>query len=317
MPKFLSALTAVAAATTCTALVLAQDPAPPAEKPAVPPPTADEVPTGPKQPVFPSESAKPSKSTPKPSPKPTPAASPAPLPSAEAAPTPTPKPRKTSFFGWLFGSHRKQDEPVPTPNPTPTPLAHKGAHKPSSTPVIVAAHPTATPKLGKSTPIPKKPEKPVRGAKPEGQPEATPKPEKPTATPKPAATPKPEKAIPASKPENVSAAEPPTATPTGKKLKGKTAPKVNAANAPAEPTADADAETKEKYHFDVAKSKALQDPEIAALKTKADEATTEEESKKALRSYNKALFEKIRRIDSSVSEYSEHLEAAILKRLSE
>lgn len=69
--------------------------------------------------------------------------------------------------------------------------------------------------------------------------------------------------------------------------------------------------------FEQAKAKAMEDPQIKSLKAKADEATTDEESRKALRAYNKALFEKIRKIDSSVADRATRLEAAILKRLSE
>ncbi len=84
-----------------------------------------------------------------------------------------------------------------------------------------------------------------------------------------------------------------------------------------EPPSDADAEQKEKFNFDQAKAKAAEDPQVKALKEKADGASTEEESKKALRAYNKALFDKIRKIDSSVSDRANRLEAAILKRLSD
>ena len=84
-----------------------------------------------------------------------------------------------------------------------------------------------------------------------------------------------------------------------------------------EPPADADAEVKEKFRFDQARAKAGDDPQVKALKQKADEASTDDESRKALRAYNKALFEKIRKIDGSVSDRATRLEAAILKRLSE
>jgi hypothetical protein len=61
----------------------------------------------------------------------------------------------------------------------------------------------------------------------------------------------------------------------------------------------------------------VDDPHVKSLKAKADDASTDEESRKALRAYNKALFEKIRKIDDSVSERADRLEAAILKRLNE
>ena len=157
----------------------------------------------------------------------------------------------------------------------------------------------------------------MRSPKPVYPSETTPKPEKPGTTPKPvksAATPKPEK-IPGVTPAPLE----PVATPTGKKPpKNKSStPSPSAASRPVEPSADADAETKEKLRFETAKSKANEDPQIRSLKAKADEATTDEESKAALRAYNKALFEKVKRIDPSVSEWADRLEAAILRRLSE
>jgi len=84
-----------------------------------------------------------------------------------------------------------------------------------------------------------------------------------------------------------------------------------------EPAADADPDEKEKFRYEQAKAKANEDPQVKSLKAKADDATTDEESRKALRAYNKALFEKIRKIDSSVSERANQMEAAMMKRLSE
>ncbi len=84
-----------------------------------------------------------------------------------------------------------------------------------------------------------------------------------------------------------------------------------------EPAADADPDVKEKFRFEQAKTRAVEDPQVKSLKAKADDAATDEESRKALRAYNKALFEKIRKIDGSVSDRADRLEAAILKRLSE
>ena len=54
-----------------------------------------------------------------------------------------------------------------------------------------------------------------------------------------------------------------------------------------------------------------------SLKAKADDAATDEESRKALRAYNKALFDKIRKLDSTVSDRADRMEAAIMKRLGE
>ena len=95
-------------------------------------------------------------------------------------------------------------------------------------------------------------------------------------------------------------------------------PLVTETKAPAiEPPADADPDVKERYRFDVAKAKASEDPQVKSLKAKADNASTDAESRKALRAYNQALFDKIRKVDKSVSERADLLEAAILKRLSD
>jgi hypothetical protein len=110
----------------------------------------------------------------------------------------------------------------------------------------------------------------------------------------------------------------PAATPSARKPgKGKQAPAATNATAPTEAAPEVDPEVKEKAHFEAAKAKASEDAQIKSLKAKADSATTEEESKTALRNYNKALFQKIKKIDPSVSEWSDRMEAAILKRLSE
>ena len=305
MPKPLSVLTTVVVVSACTALVLAQEAAP-AGKMLAASATADETqPTAP-QPVFPSEAEKPSKPT-------QPAATPAPLPAAEAAPTP--KPHKPSWFERLFGSRKRK--PTPTPAPTPTPPPHKSTRKHSGTPAPSLEHlnvtgTETTPKPGKPTPTPKRTEKPGHGAKLENQLEATPKPENPSATPK-VEKPKVDKAPPATP------APPSTAAPSRKPPKGKptATPRTGPGSSPAEPPADADPETKEKFQLELAKSKALGDPEIISLKAKADNATTDEESRKALRIYNKALFDKIRKIDPSVSERADRLEELILKRLNE
>jgi hypothetical protein len=144
--------------------------------------------------------------------------------------------------------------------------------------------------------------------------ESTPRPEKstPPTAEKPTPTPKPEKPA-------ASTPAPPPTTPTRRtpKPKNTPVPSTSETTPPAPPPADADADAKEQYRFETAKSKAIQDPQVKALKDKADLAQTEDESRAALRAYNKALFQKIRKIDPGVSEYADPLEKAILKRLGE
>jgi hypothetical protein len=105
---------------------------------------------------------------------------------------------------------------------------------------------------------------------------------------------------------------PPTATPP-KKGKSKSTPSASTEGA----SAEADADTKEQARFEAARSKALEDAHVKGLKEKADAASTEDESKTTLRAYNKALFDKIKKTDPTVSDYADQLEKAILKRLGE
>ena len=59
----------------------------------------------------------------------------------------------------------------------------------------------------------------------------------------------------------------------------------------------------------------MEDPHVKSLKAAADDATTDEASRKALRAYNQALFDKMRQLDGSLRERIDRMEAAILKRL--
>jgi hypothetical protein len=322
MPKPLSIVTTAIAVCACAALVYAQEVAP-TERIA-----AASTATGENRSADAASGEKPSTTSPTKRGDPP---SPATLASPEE-PAATPKP-KSSFFGWLFGSRKKPAAtPTPSTGSTPAPASHRGTHKPSGTPAAEAQHSagggvSTTSKPGKATPTPKptpapKPtptartnEKPIHGQKPAKQPETTPKPEKPGTTPmpeKPGTTPKPDKAAPVTPPP-----VPPTATPPGRKgSKTKpSTPAANASNAPSEPGADADPEAKEKFRFEAARAKAEEDPHVKSLKAKADEATTDAESRAALRAYNKALFEKTKKIDSGVSEWADRMETAILKRL--
>ncbi len=174
-----------------------------------------------------------------------------------------------------------------------------------------------------STPKPKKPgffkrlfgpRKPKEEATPTPPPASTPTPT-PRKTARPAAaTPQPEKIKTGASTAPAKPDMPVVAAPTSAKTTAKATPKPKPV---AEPPADTDPDVQEKFRFDQAKVKAMEDPQVKALKAKADNAATEEESSKALRAYNKALFEKIRKIDKTVAERATRLEAAILKRLSE
>lgn len=214
------------------------------------------------------------------------------VPSAEKAAPPEKAPAKVPPRRIVSAAAKK-----PTPKPQEAPIAE------------VMATPDPTPKKpsffrrlfggGKRQPA----------ATP--TPAPTPKPRKPTR--KPTSTPAPDtanaKVKPTEKPSpSVIVEKPATSSKTAAAAAKKTEPEV---------PADADAEAKEKQRFEAAKTKAAADPQVKSLKAKADNAATDDESRKALRAYNKALFEKIRKTDSGVAERATRLEAAILKRLTE
>lgn len=73
----------------------------------------------------------------------------------------------------------------------------------------------------------------------------------------------------------------------------------------------------EQSRYEQVKAKAKQDPDVVALKAKSDRATTEQDIRQASTDYNRALFQKMRKMDRSVAEYSGLVEAAILKRINQ
>lgn len=167
--------------------------------------------------------------------------------------------------------------------------------------------------------------KTTRRADPEDKPEGArrrPAPAAPDPADKPA-DPAPEAvAEPTEKPA------PPAATPKGKKggkTKGGKAAAATPAPEPKELSKEqlalqqaqvsGDSEAIEKAKYDLAKAEAVADPRIVELKEKADNAATDEEGRKALRAYNKALFQKMRSVDDSIKERIDSMEAAVMKRL--
>jgi hypothetical protein len=97
----------------------------------------------------------------------------------------------------------------------------------------------------------------------------------------------------------------------------KAAAAATAAEKKPQPPENADPETLEKWKYDQAKATAQQDGEVLALKEKADTAPSDEEARRALRAYNKALFARMRKADPSIKERADRMEAAVLKRLEE
>lgn len=113
--------------------------------------------------------------------------------------------------------------------------------------------------------------------------------------------------------EGPAAAERPTGVALQKGRKGTKNAATSLQNKP--DTEEGDPEEIEKKHYDLAKAKAMEMPEILALKEKADNASTDEESRRALRIFNKALFNKVRQLDPTIKDRADRVEAALMKRL--
>ncbi len=196
--------------------------------------------------------------------------------------------RPRSFWERLFGRRKvKAATPAPT---TPAPVVPK---------------PTARPRKPKTatTTAPKVKEPAVANVAEPGSDGAVTTPPTATATPvpKPPSAPRATPAPKATKKTGAATTGGPAATPVRK--------------SPVAPAADADAEAQEKYRYEVAKEKALQDPEVQKLKERADGAVSDDEARKAQRAYNKALFGKMRSVDGTIKDRADRIEAAILKRL--
>ena len=207
----------------------------------------------------------------------------------------------------LFGSRHPRPPGPAQPAPkavaiTPAPAPPKpAAPKPHAKP---APKPKAK-KIAKADPA-SSDDASVQSKKP--KPKARPDEPAPTAA-KPEAT---EAVKPA--PEKTEMPAPEAVAPIKKPRKGKGTPGT-AAKEGVEPPPDADPETKEKFRFDQVKAKASEDAEVMELKVKADGAVSDEDARSAQRAYNKALYNKMRKIDGTLDERINAMEAAVLKRL--
>jgi len=199
--------------------------------------------------------------------------------------------RPRSFWDRLFG--RRKPKAAPPAAETPAPVA-----TPKPTPRVRKPKPATTSGTSTTTTAPATTK--------------APKVKEPAAAENPAPTGA-EDGVPKQ------AVKPAPAPPKVTKKTGSTAGTAPAATparkAPVAPSSDADAEAQEKFRYEVAKEKALQDPEVQKLKEKADGATEDAEARKAQRAYNKALFGKMRSVDGSIKDRADRIEAAILKRL--
>lgn len=81
------------------------------------------------------------------------------------------------------------------------------------------------------------------------------------------------------------------------------------------PIANIENQTQERARYREIKAVALDDKEIKSLKEKADAATSDEDQRAASKAYYKALFNKMRTLDGSLSDYIDHMEKATYRRL--
>ncbi len=196
---------------------------------------------------------------------------------ARATPVPvaTPVPKKPGFWERVFG--KKKPTPAPA-TPTPAPVTKKKVVQ---------------------KPRPKKP-KPAVVDNDEN-----------ASTPDRTAKVEPTKTAEESTPPSTTEVTP--KPPTTKSGKGKSGAQ-RAENFPPS-TDNADAEIVEKQKYDQAKAKAVADPKVQELRGKADSAASEDESRKALRAYNKAMFKRMKEIDPSIKDHVDRMEAAVMSRL--
>lgn len=157
------------------------------------------------------------------------------------------------------------------------------------------------------TPIPTPRPTPAPTPKPviKKRPKPTPAPDSTTPDATTKVTPKTRPAVTVTSPTSVA----PAPATTVKPKTGKGAVKKGA------PISTDPAGLDEVTRFRNAKSKALEDARIKDLKGKADSEVNEAEAHKALMNYNKALFQKIREVDPSVSDYSGKVEQSMTKRI--
>lgn len=220
-------------------------------------------------------------------------------PTPASTPAATPEPKRPGFIRRLFGAGR---QPAATPMATPMATPKPAPRKPRKVDEDDDEPKKRDSQAGKKPAIEKDPED-----KPETEKKTPPSPDKPETKPeneeavteKPKPTPRGRKGAITKKP-----VEPTTSKTTGEEQKA-----LDAA------VASGDATAIEKAKYNLARAKAVEDGEVRELKAKADAATSDEEGRKTLRAYNKALFDKMRQLDPSISERADRIEAAVIKRL--
>lgn len=220
-------------------------------------------------------------------------ATPAAKPAATEA---EPEKKKKGFFKRLFTGKDEEVVPAPAPAPKPKPKRKTPARPPTDVTAPVVDATTA--------PAAEKKPEPADAAvsiPPSSEPQTE---SKPSDEP-----PKVEGGVPAA----VETKGEPAAT--GKKgAKNTTKGKKEPAAKTVAVTENMD-EAARQAAFKTLKAQALEDEEIKALKQKADTAVSEADSREAAIAYNRALFRKIRQLEPKLNDYTERVEASLMKML--
>lgn len=210
---------------------------------------------------------------------------------AKAAPgAATPVPERRGFFKRLFGRRSRPAATTPTPAPKSTTTIPAPTTRKTRRPSTETSRESSSARAEKS--------RSKSAERSEGE------------TKPPAASQ--ENAKPATEKDADTARE--SAASSGTKKSAKTARGKGGATPPPELTTP---EAQEKWKYDEARKRAMEDPEVQTMKQKADAATDVDEGRRALRAYNKTLFDKMRSLDPSVKDRIDAMEAGVMKRLGE
>ncbi|MDP9291321.1 MAG: hypothetical protein M3O82_03030 [Verrucomicrobiota bacterium] len=81
------------------------------------------------------------------------------------------------------------------------------------------------------------------------------------------------------------------------------------------PDLNPEVEAKEKARYREVRTKALEDQHVAELKEKSDNADSDDKTRAAAKAYYKALFGQMRKLDGSLKNRIDRMEAATYRRL--
>jgi hypothetical protein len=136
----------------------------------------------------------------------------------------------------------------------------------------------------------------------------------PAVTPKPVATKKtsrPKPLPPEKSPDSSTESPTPDSQPPPSQPENSPENAVGPQSTELKPENDA----KEKARYNELRKKAMSDPQISALKEKLDSASSDDEQRELSKEYYRALFNKMRKLDGSMKDRIDRMDAATQRRL--